>query len=164
MGFLVDGETLLPGGSIIVSGKTYSLPPGATSPVILSNGLPILTLPDLKASQFTHIPAKFAPSLSSGLVIDGKTLTPGGIILISGTTYSFAPGETSPVIISGGIPLLTLSGLTQSLLSPNPTTFKSQVSGFVIDGVTISPGSTIVVSGTTYSLPPGATAPVILSD
>ena len=81
-------------------------------------------------------------------MFNGQTLTSGGTLIISGTTYLLPTGGTVPAIVTGSFPTsISIGTLTQG-------------PGVVIDGTTVTPGGTIIVSGTTYLLPPGATVPV----
>jgi hypothetical protein len=74
---IINGQTLTPGGTVVVSGTTYLLPFGAT------------------------IPITRGPATGSAIVIGGQTLAPGGIIVVSGTTYVLPSGATVPVVVTG---------------------------------------------------------------
>lgn len=168
--FVVDGQTLAPGGlAITVDGSTtLSL---ADNNVLVSNGVsstianpaaqitpPPLTVGD---AVFTALPGS-----GSTYLIDGQRLTPGGVITVDGTTVSLAPGATA-LVVNGvttslnpssspitNAPLLTIGSETYTAVSG---------STFVIDGQTLTPGGIITVDGTTISLSPGATQLVVES-
>ena len=90
------------------------------------------------------------------------TLTPGGKIVVHGTTVSLASGLTA-VVVNGHThgasspsitpaPVLTIGGTT--FAATNGPTFN-------IGGKTLTPGGVITVDGTTVSLAPGASSVVI---
>jgi len=81
-------------------------------------------------------------------VIDGSTLTYRGALVESGTTYPLPIGGTVPAVVAGSFPT------SISLGQP------AQGSGVVIGGQALTPGGTLVYSGTTYLLPSGATMPL----
>ncbi|KAF1941122.1 hypothetical protein EJ02DRAFT_313816, partial [Clathrospora elynae] len=172
--FVVGDQTLAPGGpAITVSGTTLSLAPsgsfvvvnGVTSsvatPAVQANTPPTLTM---TAPPLTIGDAIFSPLPGTGTayVIGSFLLTPGGSIVITGTTISLAPGATA-LIINGQTsyitqaqptitnpPLLTIGSQTYTAVSGAGTTF-------VIGGQILTPGGTITVDGTTISLALGAT-------
>ncbi|KAJ4350500.1 uncharacterized protein N0V89_009121, partial [Didymosphaeria variabile] len=106
-GFLIDGQTLTPGGLITVSGTTISLSPGATAIVV--NGVTTLLTPQAQPT-LTHPPLLTVgshtytalPGAGTAFVIDGQTLTPGGTIVVNGTTIVLSPGATQLVYGSAG--------------------------------------------------------------
>lgn len=144
--FAIGSQTLSPGGpAITVSGSTYSLAPsgtalvvnGVTSKVAVPQGSPVTLGNDGLAT----------PIASGGFILrGGQTLSPGGsAVVVDGTTYSLAPsgsvvvnGVTSPIATAGS----AITGLSQA-----------GGTDLILDGTTLSPGSTAVISGTTYSLP-----------
>jgi hypothetical protein len=166
--FVVDGQTLIPGGlQITVSGTTLSLAPSAS--LIVVNGVtstlttpapPLITAPPLTIGHATFKPL---PGTGTAYLVGSMLLTAGGSIVVSGTTVSLAPGATALVVngktssispqaqpIITNPPLLTIGVQTYTAESWSGTTF-------VIGGQTLTPGGTITVDGTTISLASGAT-------
>ena len=166
--YIIAGQTLTPGGTIIVAGTTISLGPSASYAVIngatetLSGPAALITPPPITIGNgvFTAI-----PGTGTTYLIGGSALTPGGIITVAGTTISLSPGATA-VVVNGvtttliptapitNPPLLTIGTATYTALPGGGTTF-------VIGGQTLTPGGVITVSGTTISLSPSATALII---
>ncbi|KAK8210944.1 hypothetical protein IWZ01DRAFT_453128 [Phyllosticta capitalensis] len=138
--FVVGGQTLAPGGKVVLGGTTISLDSMGSNLVI--NG-------------YSKAPA---------YVIGGATLTPGGRIVVSGTTLSLAPFATA-LLVNGATSTLNPAVLTSLPAIPFGSTSLSPILGpgrsYVIDGQTLTPGGRITVSGTTLSLLPTPTAVVI---
>lgn len=166
--FVIDGQTLVPGGpDITVSGTTLSLAQSASFVVI--NGVtstlatpapPQITAPPLTIGDLTFGPL---PGTSTAYLIGSRLLTVGGSIVVSGVTISLAPGATA-LVVNGKTsfispqaqpaitnpPLLTIGSQTYTAESGSGTVF-------IIEGQTLTPGGTITVDGTTISLAWGAT-------
>jgi hypothetical protein len=94
--------------------------------------------------------------------VDGATLTPGGTVVVHGTTVSLASGLTA-VVVNGvthtasqasitPAPVLTIGGTTITP-SNGPT--------YVIGTQSLTPGGVITVQGTTISLGPGGSSVVV---
>ena len=166
--FVVDGQTLVPGGSeITVSGTTLSLAQSASlvvingvTSVLATPAAPLITAPPLTIGHATFRPL---PGTGTAYLIGSILLTAGGSIVVSGTTISLAHGATALAIngktsfISPGIqpiitnpPLLTIGSQTYTARSGSGTTF-------IIGDQTLTPGGTITIDGTTISLALGAT-------
>lgn len=173
--YVIAGQTLTIGGTITVDGTTISFP-SATAVVI--NGItqtligPAYTTnaPELTidGTVYTDLPGP-----GTTYVIDGQTLTPGGVIVVDGTTISLSPSATALVVngvtqtlfpattaaaaAATRFPVLTIDGQTYTAL-PNSG---SAGGTYVIDGQTLTPGGVIVVDGTTISLSPSATVLIV---
>ncbi|KAH8624160.1 hypothetical protein IG631_20899 [Alternaria alternata] len=166
--FVVDGQTLIPGGSeITVSGTTLSLVQSASlvvingvTSVLATPAAPLITAPPLTIGHATF---RQLPGTGTAYLIGSILLTAGGSIVVSGTTISLAHGATALAIngktsfISPGIqpiitnpPLLTIGSQTYTARSGSGTTF-------IIGDQTLTPGGTITIDGTTISLALGAT-------
>lgn len=167
--FLIDGQTLLPGGqAITVSGTTISLQSGgssivvngATSAVINPAGAP---QPSIRVGD-----SVFVAQPGNAFVIEDQTLSPGGqAITVSGTTLSLGP-SASFVVVNGqtsqlpgpaaaqitAAPVLTIGN---GIFRPLPGTGTS----YLIGSSTLTPGGSIVVVDTTISLALGATALIV---
>jgi hypothetical protein len=165
--FVIDGQTLAPGGqAITVSGTVVSLAPsasfvvvnGATSTLANSAAAPSAAAPVLTIGNSVFRPL---PGSGTSYLVGSSILTPGGIITVAGSTISLAAGATALVIngqtsslTTGAQPVIT----NAPLLTVGSNTFTA-TSGttYIIDGQTLTPGGTITVDGTTISLAPGAT-------
>ncbi|KAK5122237.1 hypothetical protein LTR85_004147 [Meristemomyces frigidus] len=132
----IDSQTLSPGGlAITVSGTTYSLLSSGTAIVI--NG-------------HTSALSIGAPEATSSQ--QWQELLPGSVLVIAGTTYSLPSSGAGIYVngVSGALPTAA-GGPTDTLNSP--ALASSNVNGYLIAGQSLDPGSDVVVSGTTYSLP-----------
>ncbi|KAH9875587.1 hypothetical protein IAQ61_003051 [Plenodomus lingam] len=169
--FIVSGQTLAPGGSAItVSGTVLSL--AASGSFVVVNGVSSsvsthlnpptaahITAPPLTIGDRTFYPL---PGTETEYLIFSMLLTPGGSIVVAGTTVSLALG-VSALVVNGhtshvalqaqavitNAPLLTIG--TRTYTAVHATTF-------IIDGKTLTPGGVITVDGTTITLAHGATA------
>ena len=153
---VIAGQTLLPGGpAITVSGTTYSL---ASNTQMLINGLP-----SPLSGQTIGAPTVLDGTTAYILGPDA-TLTPGGALTLSGTTYSL-PADAPGVILVNGVtstlaltpaPALTLAGNTYT-----PTTRDGTCEYVLAPGATLRPGQAVTLGGTTYSLDAAGTALVV---
>ncbi|KAK4539420.1 hypothetical protein LTR36_010941 [Oleoguttula mirabilis] len=169
--------TLTPGGVVTVGGTTISLANGATEVVI--NGrtstldvsgsatsaavnLPLITLGSQTFTANAATQFSFGPS---------ATLTPGGVVTVSGTTVSLANGATE-VVINGRTSTLEISGSSTPvpgaaanipLITIGSQTFTANAATQFSFGpsATLAPGGVVTVSGTTISLGSGASQVVI---
>lgn len=166
--YIVNGQTLSPAGSrIVVSGTTYSLADEASE--LVFNGV----TSTLSANQQINLPSRRVLSMGSlrltadaksDYILDSQTLSPGGKpIVVSGTTYSLEP-QASFLVING----VTSSLPAEQAAKPTPGPVIKVGSqyltadpalGYAFVGEKLIPNARpIVVSGTTYSLAPQATA------
>ena len=109
--------------------------------------------------------ATFTADSSSQFVIDGQTLTPNGVITVSGTPISLGP-DGSTVVIAGSTEALgsnptTTSGPQLVLTLGDSSITANSNSQFVIGGQTLTPGGTITVSGTPIQLGSDASSAVV---
>lgn len=158
------GETLTPGGTVVVSGTTISLGSSASS-VVVNGVTQALSPPGITAAPDVTVGGTaYAPSGGSTYDIGGSILTPGGVITVSGTTISLA-SSGSGVVINGvtqtfgssgsqtDAPVLTIAGTTYTANSG---------SSYLINGQTLTAGGTVTLpGGTTLSLASGASDLVI---
>lgn len=103
--YLIFSMLLTPGGSIIVAGTRISLALGATALIV--NGRTSYIRPQAQpittnAPLLTLGSRTYTAVYGTTFIIDGQTLTPGGIITVHGTTVSLAPGATELVLGSAG--------------------------------------------------------------
>jgi hypothetical protein len=151
--FVIEGRTLKPGAMITVDGTTVSLAPDETTAVV--NGI-TTTLAQITApAALTFGGHVYAAQTGSAYVIDGKTLTPGGIMtLAGGTTVSLASSGSFIVIngVTSNIPG-TAAATPTSVLTVGGKTYTASSGSYVIDGQALTSGGVITLSdGTTLSL------------
>lgn len=142
--FVVDAQTLVPGGSgITLGGTVISLASSATALVIDGHATPV-AVPIGASIIVDNTP--MTPIAGGGYVLpEGQTVSPGGsTVTIDGTAYSL-PVQGSVIVVDG----VTLP-LEDNVVAPMPSTSVTQV---LLPGVTLLPGSDAVISDTTYSLP-----------
>ena len=169
----VSSQTILPGGSPVVdNGVSISLAPSATAVVVGPSTIQLLPSAAAgpaatPAPTFQLGSLTYTANAAGAFTIDSQTLTPGGVITISGTRISLAPSATDVVIDGSTIPLYDQSAPSTANARLEMLTIGSDVytansaSDFVIDGQTLTPGGVITVDGTVISLAPGATEVVV---
>ncbi|GME38318.1 hypothetical protein P154DRAFT_622243 [Neofusicoccum parvum] len=159
------------GNTAVVNGATLALSPPAG---ITAAGFPAPTQPSVLTVGGQPITAAISDGTMQFVLAPGTTLSPGGsAVTLSGTTYSIpspssgsGPGLGSIVLINGATstlggaslpttqaPVLTIGGQTVTAAVVAGTT-----EYVVAPGTTLTPGGTVIVSGTTYSLPAASTA------
>ncbi|KAF7191044.1 hypothetical protein HII31_07559 [Pseudocercospora fuligena] len=184
----IGGQILAPGGAIVVSGTTISLPADGSNVVV--NGLiqPI-GAEGLNGENMATITAPpvltvdgsmFSANGGTTYIISGETLTPGGGITINGPNgletislnddanqlVTIANSQTATSYVgmlgaaSNGAPVLTIDGNTYTAIEYN----SGSGATYIIDGQTLTIGGTITLSDQTISLLPGGTAVMIASD
>lgn len=159
--YIINGQTITPGAApVTISGTPVSVAANGASAVVggLTEdlGASASSEPAITFDGSTYHPITGAPS---DYVVGSQTLTPGGVITVSGTPISLATNGASAVIGSSTQnlqmtkPPLTFGGSTYYPVGPS--------SDYVIDGQTITPGASTTISGTPISLASdGATAVV----
>lgn len=101
---------------------------------------------------------------SSGFVIGGQTLTPGGSIEISSIPISYPAGAAAVVIGTKTLPLYfgTITSGVRPIITFGGSTYTADAcSDFTIDRQTLTPGGNIDVSGTPITYPSAGTAVMI---
>jgi hypothetical protein len=167
VGFVVAGQTLTLGGAIeIGTGSSATVlalvTDSAGHTLIVSNGhtseIPTTTTPSIVIAGQT-IEATALPSGGSGFVVAGQTLSEGGSITVSGTLFTLttdAAGHT--VLVSNAH-----SSMIPNQVNASPLTIEGQTitptnlpygmgQGYIIDGQTLTPGGSVTISGTTFTL------------
>ena len=167
--FLIEGQTLAPGGTAItLSGTPISLAAGASQAIVGGSTVAIYPAGITPAPGARPAPTlNFAGSTYSAnslgqFVIGEQTLSPGAAITVSGTQISLAAAG-NVVVIGSSTELLAPNGArTAAMLTFDGSTFTADTSSeFVIGGQTLTPGGSIEVSGTPISYPAGSSAIVI---
>jgi hypothetical protein len=164
------GQTLTPGGVLTVDGTTFSMPADGSGSTVVVNGV-TSTLSGTGLPVITAGTQSVTASVIDGttaFVVGDKTLTPGGVVTVDGTTISMPESASGSVVVINGVtstlgqpsvtsaPALTINGKTYSATVRDGTTEYS-----LGPGTTLKPGEAITVSGTTYSLDSKGTALVI---
>ncbi|CAI9632188.1 unnamed protein product [Alternaria burnsii] len=170
---VAPGQTLSAGSTLIVDGTTYSMPENGQGSTILINGQTSV----LGAGQSVvtldggrSVTAQVVSGTTAYVIAPDQTLTPGGVLTISGTTYSMPTSASGTIIVVNGVTSTLAapgSGITDApALTINGVTYTHTVTGgtteYVLnDGTTLVPGSSIEIDGTTYSLDSQGTALII---
>ena len=138
--FVVDGQTLTPGGVVTVSGTPISEGTGASNVVIGSSTemLSSVAMMVTGAAVMTFDGQTYTADAQGDFTIDGQTLTPGGVINVSGTPISEAKGVTD-VVIGSSTEILSTAAVTQSAMafegSGNRIQKPSLTETFVVTGL-----------------------------
>lgn len=98
--FIIAGQTLTPGGVITISGTPISLDPSATFAVIGSSTETLAVKGTETVEMITFGGSTYTADAASDFIIAGQTLTPGGVITVSGTPISYA-SSGSDVVVGG---------------------------------------------------------------
>lgn len=156
--FIIDGQTLVPGKVLTVSGTPISYAAAGTAVVIGTSTEPLsyakLT-PSAPTISFDG--TIYNADASSDFVVDGQTLTPGGIITVSGTPISY-PAAGTAVMIGDSTGRFSDAKMTQAApaITFDGSTYTADASSdFIINGQTLAPGGIITVSGTPISYASG---------
>ncbi|KAF3048210.1 hypothetical protein E8E12_011264 [Didymella heteroderae] len=172
---LAPGQTLTPGGELVVGGTTYSLPNDGQGSTIVINGatsrlnqlhLPVLPLGSEDAT------AVIAHGTTAFVFGPDQTLTPGGVVTVSGTTFSLPASASGSVVVINGVTSTLGSGSGMGSITAAPpivvdgktitaTTRDGTVEYVLNSATTLLPGGQAIIDGTTYSLAPGGTALII---
>lgn len=108
--YLVEGQTLTPGGTVIASGTTVALAADASQVVVgtSTHGLGVIVPP-----AFTIGGETVTANAQNQYLVEGQTLTPGDVVTASGTMISLAASATDVVVGSStqGLGGLIMSGL-----------------------------------------------------
>lgn len=172
---LAPGQTLIPGGSLVVDGTTYSLPPSGGASTILINGVTSLLNPSpLPVLPFgvDHVTGTMTQGTTAFIFGPDMTLTPGGVVTVSGTTISYPASASGSVVVINGVTSTLGSGSGIGTITVAPpivvegktltASVRDGTTEYVLNaGTTLLPGGQVIVSGTTYSLAPGGTAVVV---
>ena len=156
--YIIGGQTLTLGGVITVSRTTISL---------LPSGIPLAVINGVTETLATPFATPIGGS-ATAYIISGQTLTPGGVITVSGTTVSLLPSETPLVVVNGVTETLVPSSPTSSgdaqpftaggvivisgiTLTPLPSETPSAVTVAVVDGITLTPLTPIATATSSAS-------------
>ena len=169
------GETLTPGGVLTISGNTYSLPTAGSGSVVVVNGVTSSLNPShLPVIPFSSesVTATVAQGTTAFIFGPDTTLTPGGVVTVSGTTLSLPASASGSIVVINGVTSTLYPGSELgSIISAPPivvdgksvtATVRDGTTEYVLDTkTTLLPGGQIIIDGTTYSLAPGGTELVV---
>jgi len=160
--FRIGSQTLFAGGApITVSGTPISSTPSATALVAGSSNTIIGHGPDLPVPTIGY--QKLSAGSAEQYTIYGQTLTPGGLITISGTPVSLMPSASGIVLGFSTSLFLTPPHNAPVITVGNSAYTADAASNYVIDGQTLAPGSAVTRSGTPISLMRSASGIVVAS-
>ncbi|KAK6425380.1 hypothetical protein LTR95_016267 [Oleoguttula sp. CCFEE 5521] len=166
---IAPSVTLTPGGFAVFSGAILSLATSATAVVV--NGVTQNLAPAPVSAADPAVPAivlagsTFTADPSSAFVLPGdSTLTPGGVVTISGTTISLASSASELVVdgVTQTLPSAVVASATP-VLTLGEQTFTADPSGaFSLgSGTALAPGGAVTIGGTVLSLPSSGGAVVV---
>jgi hypothetical protein len=160
--FVVDGQVLTPGGAITVSGTPVSFVKEGTAVVVGGYTQRLPQAHTTLASVLNFGGQVYTAQADSAFVVDGKTLTRGGVITISGTKVSYV-SEGTAVVVNGKTQALAQASSTLApVLTIGGQAYTARTgSNFVINGATLIPGGQITVDGTTISLVDGGNVAIV---
>ena len=150
--FIINGQTLTPGGNIDVSGTPISYPSAGAAVVIGTSTEPFsfATVTGADNPIITFDGSTYTADASSDFVIGGQTLIPGGVITINGTPVSYAAAGTDVVIGTSteavGMGNLIMSGLGNGPSGPANTSVV-QFTGDALSGNKPAKGVLMMLTG-----------------
>ena len=153
---LIGGQALTSGGVVTIAGVPVSQP--SLLPEILEvEGSSIL--PTAAPPQPSQIPEmisfmgqSYTMNSASDLIIAGQTLTPGGVITVSGTPISLPAGASYIVEGTSTATFIAATPAPEVVTIGGQTYTMNSASDFVIGSRTLIPGGVITISGTPVSL------------
>ena len=158
--YIVGSQTLAPGAPAITeAGHTISLAPSASALVVDASTTNLAPAPVV-----TIAGSAVTANSASQFEVNGQTLSRGGVITVAGQQISLAPSGNA-IVYSGSTQAIyapsPIVGVAQAITVGNAVITQNSASAFVIAGQTLRPGSAIVISGTSISLAPSASAVVV---
>jgi hypothetical protein len=163
--YVLGDQTLAPGNIVTVDGTTYSIP--SADGRIVVNGV-TSTLTPGQALGRQSITATIKDGTTAFIFAPGQTLTPGGVLTVSGTTFSMPASASGSVIVINGVTSTLAQGpiTAAAALTINGQTYSASIrdgtTEFVLGpNLTLRPGQVVTMSGTTYSLDKEGTALII---
>ena len=165
--FVIAGETLTRGGILEVDETRLSLDQAGTG-IVIGTSTSLLISPGVTTAAappaLTFGGSTYTAGLSSDFVLNGQTLTKGGIITFDGTQISYNEAGTNVVIGTSTYPLAFpgITAVAKPVLTFDGSTYTiDSLSNFALDGQTLAKGSSITLHGTQLSYDEAGTAVVI---
>lgn len=138
--FLIDGQTLSQGSAITISGTPISLVSGDSVAVVGSSTQSLLIVP-LESLITCAGQTYTASGSSSAFIIAGQTLTPGGVVTVSGTPISFAAVGTD-VVVGSSTEGVQLGGYIMSAFGPGASTTQEGGGGETATATSVTTAAT----------------------
>ncbi|KAH0159403.1 hypothetical protein KCU67_g7129, partial [Aureobasidium melanogenum] len=168
--YIIDSQTLAPGGPAITIGQsTYFLAPSVSA--VIENGVTRSLVPVASVSVVQKITlgsSVITANPSNGFVYASQTVSAGGpAVTANGNTYLLATSEATTYVIENGV---TQQPSTSQTAAPVLTFGTSAVTAnsesvFVIGSQTLRGGdSAIVVGETTYSLATSGSSTLVVQN
>ncbi len=154
--FVIAGETLTKGGTVKVEGTLLSLDQAGTA-VLIGTSTQLLAFPGIITAAepiLTFDGSIYTVDSSSEFILNGQTLSKGGVITVDGTQLSYDEAGTAVAIGTSTQTLshATITAVAEPLLTFDGSTYiADSSSNFVIDGQTLVKGGVITVDGTRLS-------------
>ncbi|KAL8791118.1 MAG: hypothetical protein Q9195_006062 [Heterodermia aff. obscurata] len=161
--FVVDGQTLEPGGVIIVDSTAISYAADSANVVIGSNTR-LFAVPTGHEPTITFQGSTYTADAASDFVIGGQTLIPGGVITVNGISMSYDADGTDIVVGSQTQYFATGADYGSTITFEGSTYTVNAAGDFLIAGQTLTPGGVITVDGTPISYDAGGTDVVVGSE
>ena len=151
--FIINGQTLTKGGTVVVQGTQISYNTGGTAVLIGTSTQNLFFASITPAPQpiLTFDGSTYTANPSSNFVIDGQTLIKGGAIAIDGTRISYNEAGTAAVIgtKTQSLSFATITPAAEAILTFDGSTYSANPSSnFVIDDQTLTKGGVITINGT----------------
>lgn len=132
--FRINGKTLRPGDVITAGGTTVSLDQKGTAAIIDGSSTQMLSyarITEGPTPTFMLNGSKVAQDAASEFVIDGQTLSMGGVVIVSGTPISLAADGTDVVVGTSTQALVAGDDLGNGIGAPTTSieTFQSGARG-----------------------------------
>lgn len=166
--FVIDGQTLTKGGFITVQGSRISFDLDGSSIVVgtsTQDVLAAITRRPATAIMITFGGSTYLEDSSSEFIIDGQTLSRGGVITAQGSRISFNSDGSNVVVGTSTqkVSIGSIAGPAAPVITFGGSAYlENSASDFVIDGQTLSKGGVITVDGTPVSFPAAGTAILVM--
>jgi len=150
-GFLIAGNTLTPGQVITISGMPISL--GPSSNLVIVRGTRTIDLASAPSPSIFDVAGQIFTAVQGGFAIEGTSLYPGQVTIISGTQISLNP---MGLVIGSKTDSLPSS----SIFAVDGQTITANANGYSIAGTEVSFGGAVTISSVPISL--GTTGAVVI--
>ncbi|CAF9908148.1 MAG: hypothetical protein HETSPECPRED_007999 [Heterodermia speciosa] len=148
--FVVEGQTLKPGGVINIDGTAISYATDGAG-VIIGSETEFFAVPTGQEPTITFEGSTYTAGAASDFVIGGQTLTPGSAITVDGVPLSYA-ADGHDVVVGSQTQYFATDADYGSAITFEGSTYTANAAGdFVIAGQTLTPGGVITVDGTPIS-------------
>lgn len=161
--FEADGQTLKPGGVVVVDGTTISYAIDGAD-VVIGSKTQLIAVPTGHEPTITFEGSTYTADADSNFVIGGQTLMPGGVVTIDGIPITYDADGTDVVVGSETQYFATSVDHRGTIIFEGSTYTAGAASNFVIDGQTLTPGGVITVDGIPISYDADGTDVIVGSE